>query len=113
MAILDIPVDGSIPYWDQTMQLEGREYLMVFAWADREACWYLHLYDQDENQLATGIKLVMNASLLRRWKSDSRIPPGVLLVTRSGTGGDMTVQTDLGDSHSLTYFTSDDPLLAG
>jgi hypothetical protein len=113
MAVLDVPVDGTVPRFDEIVQLEDREYLLSFAWSDREACWYLHIYDQDENPLALGIKLVINADLLRRWASDPRMPAGKLVCIPVGPNGDMTAQTDLGTTVTLEYVTSDDESLTG
>lgn len=115
MSLLQLDVSGAqtLLYFDQLTQLEGVEYLLTFLWSDRESCWYVGIGDQDGNPIAQGIRLVLGASLLRRF-TDTRLPPGRLaLVDFTGTGLDLTQPTDLGVGYQLMYVTSDDPILAG
>ncbi len=101
-------------YFDQLTQLDGREYLLRFLWSDRESCWYLSIYDQDENGLALGVKLVVRWNLLRRFR-DTRLPAGVLFVADlSGTNQEIAQPTDiLPDARCpLYYLTADDSVLA-
>jgi hypothetical protein len=98
--------------YEQITQLDGIEYVLRFIWSDRESIWYMHIFDQDENELATGIALVVSFPLLRRYV-DPRLPPGALVcVDTSEMGQDIQVSTDLGSRVLLMYFTADDPLLA-
>ncbi len=115
MAILQIDTGlaQTSKYFDQLTQLEGVEYLFTFLWSDREGCWYVELGDQDGNPIASGVRLVLGASLLRRF-TDTRLPPGLLtLVDYTGTGFDLASPGDLGVGYQLMYLTSDDPILAG
>lgn len=112
MSHLVIDNDTTDLYYDQTVGLEGLEYLMRFTWMNRTSQWLLDIYDQDENPLASGIALVVGWSLLRRFK-DSRLPPGVLMcVDVTGQNNEISVPGDLGDRVLLMYITSDDPTLA-
>lgn len=113
MSVLIIDVDPTSTYYDELVQLEGLEYLFEFVWSDRDGSWALNIYDQDENQIAVGIKLLLDAPLLRRFQ-DSRLPPGLLFCNDlSGTGQDMTKASDLGVNVELVYVTSDDSSLTG
>ncbi len=99
-------------YYEQTTQLDGIEYLMRFIWVDREGCWYLGIYDQNNNPIAVGIRLVVTWSLLRRFV-DPRLPTGALLcVDLTGMNQDIVEPTDLGTRVILVYITADDPILA-
>ncbi len=110
MSYFTLDTDPTSLYYDQTTQLDGREYLMVFQWATREACWYLGLYDQNETPIALGIRLVVSWPLLRRFATDPRLPPGVLFCADlTGQNADIVEPTDLGSRVLLTYITSDDP----
>ena len=106
--MLIIPVDQALTYYDETLQIEGIEYLFEFLWSDRESCWYLNIYDQDETPIALWIKLVVSWNLLRRF-AGATIPPGILFCAdMSGSMTDCQVSTDLGGRVVLYYVTSDD-----
>lgn len=113
MSVLVVPTDSAKLYYDQITQLEGVEYLLRFLWSDREGAWYLGFYDQNNNQIAVGIRLVVSWPLLRRFQN-SQLPPGVLLcIDQSGAGLDVVDPTDLGTRVLLMYITSDDALITG
>jgi hypothetical protein len=112
MSVLEIDLDSSLTYYDELVQLESLEYLLEFAWSDRESSWYLNIYDQDGNQLATGIKLLLNVDLLRRF-NDPRLPPGKLICdVLGGDSVDIGTSADLGERVTVLYVTSDDASLA-
>lgn len=107
--VIDNDTDALL--YDQLTQLEGFEYLLRFIWSDRERAWYLNMYDQDENPIALGIRLVCGVSLLRTFV-DPRLPPGLLFVTNlTGTDADLSQPSDLQTNFPLCYMTSDDPVL--
>jgi hypothetical protein len=113
MSVFEIDVDASQTLFDEIVQLESLEYLFEFSWSGRESAWYLNIYDQDENQLAVGIKLLLNVDLLRRFP-DARLPPGKLVCVALGsTGSDIATQEELGSRVSVVYVTSDDSSLSG
>jgi hypothetical protein len=108
--LIDTATDST--YWDQSVTLEGIEYLFEFFWSDRETCYYLNIYDQDENPIALLIRLVIDWRILRRF-SDPRLPPGILALSdTSGAGADIGARSDLGARVILFYVTSDDPDVA-
>jgi hypothetical protein len=95
--------------FDQLAQLDGVEYLLDFEWEDRESCWYMNIFDQDQNPLAYGIKLVINTPLLRRFR-DPRLPKGLLFCgDLSESETDIAAPGDLGNRVPLVYLTADDP----
>lgn len=104
--------DGSVLKWDQSVQLEDFIYLFRFIWSKRENCYYLNIYDQDENPIALFIRLVCGVDLLRKFK-DPRLPKGLLQVSDlAGTNLDLSVPSDLNGNYPLTYITSDDDVFA-
>jgi len=114
MSYLAIQPDttGSL-YYDQEVQLEGTIYIFSYLWAPRETCWYLNILDQDENQIATGIKLVVTWPLLLKYAAQATIPPGrLILIDMTGNNQDIQVPGDLGTRCLLLYITSDDPDVA-
>src|SRR5208337_3025019 len=82
MAIQIIPTFAA-PFYTQTTTIEGVAYLLSFAYAQREACWYLSVADANGVDIVNGIKLIVGNRLLLKCK-DPRRPPGELLVL-SGT----------------------------
>ena len=114
MAVLVIDRYSDALSWQATIPLEGVEYVFRFYWSTRESKWYLSLYNQDNALLAGWMALLVNAAPLRRFRAQTNIPPGVLIVSdTTGAGLDMTEPTDLGARVILGYITSDDPLLEG
>ena len=81
--IIDTSAD---PFYSQVTDLDGINYILSFAYNQRETCWYLSIADIQANDLMTGIKIVSNWKLLRRG-SDTGLPPGEL-VARSYTQDD-------------------------
>lgn len=96
------------PYYQQRTRLEGRDYVLSFAYNEREARWYLTIADEAESPIATGIKLIANWPLLRPHKWDPRCPAGELNV--ADISGDASPPTllELGESKrcELLYWTS-------
>jgi hypothetical protein len=106
--VIDTSTAQTSTFFDQLTQLDGVQYLFNFWWSDREAAWYLGLYDQNENGLAVGLRLNVTWNLLRRFR-DPRLPPGVLMcVDMTGTNTDMSAPAELGQRVQLVYFTSDE-----
>ena len=108
-----IDTDPTLTAFDQIVPLDGREYLLEFFWSEREECWYMHVSDQDGSPLAQLVRLVVDWPILRRFRTDPRMPPGLLFCPDlSGAGADIAARTDLGERVPLVYITADDPDLA-
>lgn len=107
MSILTIPTTSD-PFYSQTVNLEGVDYLFEFRWNQRESSWYLAIYQSDETLLCS-VKVVTNWDLLRRF-TDPRLPPGPLFA-KANPLGDTTNPglTDFGPGLrvELKYLTSD------
>ena len=64
--------------------------------------------------IALWMALNVSVALLRRFRANTNIPPGVFLVVDTTLQGkEILVPTDFGERVILTYITSDDPSLAG
>ena len=112
--VIDTGVSATSEDFRQLTQLEGVEYLLRFQWMSREGAWYLGIYDQDENPLATWIKVVVQWDLLRRRRvREPRLPQGLLTaIDTSGQMLDPQTADELGQRVRLRYVTTDDPALA-
>lgn len=106
MATLVVAVPSGLARWRQRTVLEGTEYVLAFAWNQRETRWYLSVSDAAGNLLAAGIKLVVNWFLFYRYRSSSggALPPGELVVLDSRASPQDPGLEDLGATATLVYF---------
>lgn len=107
MAVLRIPTTND-PFSVQRTDLEGKEYVLLFDYSQREGVWYLTIKDVTETPLASGIKLVCNWPLTYRLPNPG-LPPGDLIVISKTTDDSPPGIDDLleGGRCELTYVTSD------
>lgn len=96
------------PYYQQRTRIEGRDYVLSFAYNEREERWYLTISDEEEDPIATGVKLVSNWPLLGPYRYDDRCPPGELAVSDISGDGSPPAQLELGEGKrcELFYFTA-------
>lgn len=103
MTPLEIPIIADVPLFEIRTTLNGREYLLIFDWHDRESRWYLSIESIDREPLARGIKLLSNRPLLRK-RVDPRLPPGALMAVDVLESGVPAGFNDLGTRVRLIYF---------
>ncbi len=95
------------PTYVQRTQLDGIEYLLWFRFSAREGRWYADITDQDQVQIASGVKIVAGFLLAR---GAILKPPGDLIcVDMQSSDADLKDAVDpgllqLGDRHLLFYF---------
>ena len=109
MATLRIPTTPDVAYSQQKTRLDGRDYILRFAYNERTERWYLSILDDQEEPLVMGIKLVANWPLLRSYQWDERVPPGELMVMSLTTDETPPTFEDLGEGRrcELTYFEAE------
>jgi hypothetical protein len=107
MRVLTIPTLQGVAYWTQRTKLDDLEYLLRFAWNQREARWYLDILTEDEQPIALGIKLITNWPLIRFYQWDRRMPRGDLQVVTLSQDQSPPGFWDLGVGLrcELTYFS--------
>lgn len=98
MAVLLIPTTPGAPYYQQKTRLDGRDYILHFAYNEREDRWYLSLHDEEDIAILRGLKLVANWPLLRHYRFDTRVPPGELMVIDLTGDGAPPGLNELGES---------------
>src|SRR5262245_60003859 len=105
--VLVVPTQAR-PYYSQRTRLDGRDFLLSFAWNQREERWYLSIEDDVGDLLLAGLKLISNWPLLHAYQSDPRLPPGELVAFDLTEGGDETPpgfdDFAIGKRVELTYF---------
>ena len=101
---IEIPLSSDTPLYTIRVTLDGQEYIFKFDWNERENRWYFSLFTIDEKPLATGIKLVANWPLLRRFTSGD-MPPGILIAGDfSPLQGEAPTYAELGVRVRFLYF---------
>lgn len=105
MATQTIPTTPGDPFYSQTTRLDGRDYVLHFAWNQREERWYLSIHDEEDAPIVQGLKLIANWPLLRYYHSDSRVPPGEIIVVDATGDGSPPLLDELGPGKrcELTY----------
>jgi hypothetical protein len=106
MATLLIPTSPGVPYFTQKTRLDGRDYLLRFAYNERAERFSLSIYDESDEPLIEGLWLVANWPLLRHYRHDARLPPGELWVSDLTGDGSPPRLDELGEGRrcELTYF---------
>lgn len=103
MAALIVPTPRN-GYPNDTIRvaLDGATYTFSWNWNQTEGVWYVSIGDADADPIVSGLRVVLNSSLVAN-VADPRRPPGALLVIDpSGGKVDPTLET-LGSSVKLVY----------
>ena len=106
-----IPLRSDLPHFDISVELEGFNYTLEFYWNTREACFYMNIFDNNQEPVLLSVKAVIDQPLGFRYKLP-KMPPGCLIMTdTSGARLDPTwsndlQRSDLGDRVILDYFES-------
>lgn len=109
MATLLVPVTTAAAYGQQKTRLDGRDYILRLAYNERLDRWFLSIFDDQEEPLVMGIRLVANWPLLRHYHWDERVPPGELMAMSLTTDVTPPGFADLGEGRrvELTYFEAE------
>lgn len=80
MTNYTIPISGAAdgPFYF-TVDLSGTMYQLAFDFNDRDSAWYMTIRDTAGNMLRSGIRVVVNYDLLKRWVGTT-VPAGELAV---------------------------------
>lgn len=73
----------AVPFYTQTVALDGINYLLEFRFNSRENTWRMGISLPDGTVLANGIKIVSNFLLLQKY-ADDRLPQGEIIALSSG-----------------------------
>lgn len=103
MAVFQIPISTPTPIFRQRTNLDGAEYVLDIQWNGRLGRWTMALLDQEEAQLRGGITLVEGSDILGPNRTDSRFPPGRLVVVDREAKGKDPGFDDFGTRVVLVY----------
>jgi hypothetical protein len=104
---IDRPESQLSPQISYDVDLEGRTYGIELIWYDRVERWYLQLRDDEGTYLIRGKYLAVDTPLLWRHR-DTRLPPGLMVLTDLDSTGAECGYADLGTRCQLQYVTSDE-----
>lgn len=102
---LVIPTTGD-PYSSQRIALDGKSYTLSLAWNQYASSWSLSLFDENEEPIVVGLRVISNWPLLRYYGFDPRMPPGELYAQDVTGDGSPPGLDDFGEGKrvELTYY---------
>ncbi len=101
MQPVPTPTDG-YPHQTAQAQLGDAFFTVVWRWNARDGVWYFGLSDVDVSPIVSGVRVVLNADLLRG-VSDSRRPPGAIAVVDPASRTAEPGLNDLGTRVKVVY----------
>ena len=87
--------DGT-PYYTIRVTLDGTDYQLRFDWSDREARWYVSLYDTLGALIVGQVKIMNNWPILRWYHNRPGCPTGELVCVSLLADDSPPGLTDLG-----------------
>ena len=87
MTIEIVPTQPENPNYSQRTRLAGTDYLLAFAYNDRDCRWYLSMALDDGTPLMSGKRIVAGTNLLDG-VTHPRAPAGVLVAVDLPAYGD-------------------------
>jgi len=106
MSLFIIPF-SEFPAFTQEATLDNIPYRLTFNWNTRGEYWTISIADRDEVKLISGIKLVMNYGLIRRYPGRGQ-PPGEFIVIDPSQQLEKAGRNDFQDKVSLVYLSEDE-----
>lgn len=98
---------AEFPAFTEEIELDNIPYRFTLNWNTRGEYWSLSIADRDLIKLISGVKLVMDYELLRRYPARST-PPGELYVIDPSGQLDKVGRDDFQDKASVIYMTEDE-----
>lgn len=79
--MIELPL-VSDPYYKFSITLDGTTYIINVKWNDVHEFYVIDILDSAEAPIIYGIKLTLNAELIRRYNGKG-VPPGAMMVIDS------------------------------
>lgn len=106
--MIEIPIPPDSAHFTQRTELDGTPYALEFLWNARLGAWTLSLSTPDGDPIVSGIVIVSDWPLLRRYKYDPRVPRGELFAYDPTKVRSTPGYIDLGTLVPLYYFTAEE-----
>ncbi len=98
--MLEIPCTPQGPHFSQRTEIDGATYIFEFEWNERAQSWFLHLANQDNEPLVSGVRIIADWPLLHR---DTGVFLGQLIAIDTTGKGESPAFQDLGERVKLVY----------
>ena len=110
MSALQVPLEATTSASIvQETELDGTTYRLAFRWNERDAAWYLEVRDLEDVALASGLKLVEGAILLRHLV-DERLPPGDFVVINTDAPGETPGRLAFSTGQAVLIYADEEEL---
>lgn len=101
-VILNLPARNDLPYYKFKITLSNVIFSLDFKYNTRMSRWIMNINDASENQILSGIPVLINRNLTAQYSTLS-IPAGTIFAN-DDTGQDtQPTQFSFGTDHTLLY----------
>lgn len=105
MALLNIPLDPTVPAFSFFVDLDAISYQFDFRWNGRVANWIFDIYDDTQTAVQLGVPLDLVIELMKQNVRGNR-PPGIFRAL-SSEGSIEATRFNLGIDVALLYLDSE------
>lgn len=103
MATLQIPTRADLTHYTQTVDLDGVTHGLELYWNERDASWYLTLWDEAfTTRILASRRIVLGAQLVGRFRLEG-LPAGELVPVDTSGQSREAGQAELGERVVLLY----------
>lgn len=106
MTVYRIPTRQDAEHYSIQIELDTREFLLIFDFNRASALWYMTIAQLDGTILLAGIAIVLDTFLLAPY-ADNRLPTGDFLAYSTTKSTEEAGATELGTRVILTYTSAD------
>lgn len=99
--------NNEFPHFFQSVTLDNEIYILNFDWNVRGEFWNMAINNVANEPIVSGIKLVLNYELIRRFGKEE-LPPGYLIAIDVTEKMEKIGRNDMDDLVFLTYYTEDE-----
>ena|SRR5687768_12490532 len=104
MQTIRLPTDTA--FYTLRCDFEGVNFLLDFHWIARQDTWLMSIADDAGTPLVSGLTVVSNRLLLRRFRGRVGLPAGDLIAADPTREIDAPNYTQLGTDVQLVYVTA-------
>lgn len=102
-----IPTRYDLPWYTETVELNGVQFRLTFAYNTRDERWYLDIAKPDGTMILAGQPIIVDYPMLKRFVNQD-LPYGFLLAVDSTDKGEEAEEEDLGNRVKLIFSTPED-----
>jgi hypothetical protein len=100
-----IPTSTTLPHYEIRVDLDGVPYTLEFRWNARDGAWYMHVKNEDDTHLVSGVKVVIGIPLGVR-SANAEMPFGVLIALDTSGADEQPGIDELGERVLLYYYSA-------